>query len=319
MKINILDYLHELISQNVSNDNAYQTRYKGFVGELELKKWFEVNRSDTKSFSGGYFISQSRKSALKKPVYFTVCCDSSDEYLDIYKALSNIPCRAMYFIYWNKGINLTDWEQKDIMGTKTLLPVPSMTFLKYDIHNHCFLDSSELVFKSEFQSVERTDISYGISDKEKYKQRMNLFDEKDLIELYVQRLVFDGFLGFGIKKGLPSDIDFIINSNVWNRIQFLEVKEKDLSKREPKGFGMDAHRIDDIRLIQSKTGIDYYYIVRRVNNQKERVLKEWLVIGIDDFIKNLTDYTIQGGHGMRAEGTDNPTYICPYRFFKKLK
>jgi hypothetical protein len=56
----------------------------------------------------------------------------------------------------------------------------------------------------------------------------------------------------------------------------------------------------------------------RVDKQVNRNFVEWLIIEILDFKKNLAENIIQGGSGMRAENSDNPTRICPREHFKDL-
>jgi hypothetical protein len=225
----------------------------------------------------------------------------------------------MYFIQWNNSVPFEDWEKEDIMNMGVGLPVPEINVFLFDNRRNDFVSISFESFLKEFNVKERPDTFWGEEFKSLYIEKMKDYSQNDLLKLYVQRLIFDGFLGFGVEKGLPGDIDFIVNSDVMHEMQFLEVKEKDLSKGKPQGFGMDIRRIDELRIITEKTGIKYFYIVRRINNQKERNFAEWLIADMDDFIKNMGDDVIQGGSGMRKEGTYNPTRICPYEVFKKLK
>jgi hypothetical protein len=109
------------------------------------------------------------------------------------------------------------------------------------------------------------------------------------------RLLFDGFIGYGKTHGIPADIDLIMDSKNLHEILFLEIKEKDLSKRAPKGFGMDVDRIKSIRTLSLMTGTQVYYIVRQVNNQKERLFIKWRYINMFNFVSCLDDAVIEGG------------------------
>lgn len=317
----ILEYLHVLISRNVVGDKPYVNRYKGFIGELEFSEWLKSNRSGTPLFTGGYFLPLAVKSSpLDYPVYFTVTKDScfSDGYTSIYKSLSQIPCRALYFIRWNSLVPFEEWRKQDILDIGIELPVPQINLYLFDIDKLSFEGVSFKSFLGEFTCKKRPSRVRGERHKSLFIERMKNYDQNDLLDLYVQRLIFDGYLGLGIHRGLPSDIDFIIHSGITNEIQFLEVKEKDLSKNDPQGFGMDTRRITEISNISQKTGVKYFYIVRIINNQAERKFIEWLFADMVDFAENLGDI-IPGGSGMRKEGTYNPTRICPYVVFKKLK
>ncbi|HHV85955.1 MAG TPA: hypothetical protein GXX42_09140, partial [Petrimonas sp.] len=315
----ILECLHILISKNVTGNRPYSSRYKGFIGELEFAEWFRNNRPGTVSLTGGYLLPVNEgQETLNCPVYFTVSPEScfSDAYINVYRSLGQIPCKSMYFIRWNDSAPFGDWRKEDIMKTGTGLPVPELNVYLFDNEKSDFTGVPFDTFLKEFRFKRRPDILRGEAVKASYIQKMRHYNETDLLKLYVQRLIFDGFLGFGVKKGLPGDIDFIINSGVTHEMQFLEIKEKDLSKGTPRGFGMDVRRIDDLRRITQKTGIEYFYIVRRVDNQAKRNFVEWLIIDMNDFVRNTGDRIIPGGSGMRKEGTYNPTRICPYEVFK---
>lgn len=136
--------------------------------------------------------------------------------------------------------------------------------------------------------------------------------------MYVQRLIFDGYIGYSRKHGIPSDIDAIIYSEKLKSYALLEVKEKDISKRPPQGFGMDVERIADLSKLKSSTQIPIYCIVKQIDNQKDRNFLPWKIIELDSFKKNLAKLTIQGGSGMGFENGQYPTQICPYEHFKDL-
>ena len=96
----------------------------------------------------------------------------------------------------------------------------------------------------------------------------------------------------------------------------LEVKEKDLSKREPRGFGMDIRRIRHMRKLSRFLELPFLYVVRQVNNQTERLHMGWHYIEIEEFHAKTKDLApIEGGFGMRSTRSSNPTKVCPLAFF----
>ena len=100
----------------------------------------------------------------------------------------------------------------------------------------------------------------------------------------------------------------------------LEVKEKDLSKREPRGFGMDIRRIRHMRKLSRFLELPFLYVVRQVNNQTERLHMGWHYIEIEDFHANTKDLApIEGGFGMRSVHSSNPTKVCPFEHFNNFE
>ena len=92
-----------------------------------------------------------------------------------------------------------------------------------------------------------------------------------------------------------------------------------LVKKAKKGFGLDVPRINDFQTIQEASGLKYFLIVRHVEDQKTRTFKEWLVIAIDEFVKDVEGgKTVEGGTGMRSIYSNNPTLICSYDKFNTL-
>lgn len=137
---------------------------------------------------------------------------------------------------------------------------------------------------------------------------------QDLMQLYVNRLVFDGYLGFACYKGIPSDIDAIICKN--EQFSLVEIKEKDKSKKPPQGFGMDIGRIESLHKLSLATTWPCYYLVKEINNQQQRELIAWHWIDLRQFIAaTVSADIIEGGTGMRSLQSSNPTKVCPYQYF----
>ena len=120
------------------------------------------------------------------------------------------------------------------------------------------------------------------------------------------------------EKGIPADIDSVI-VDVDGGLSLIEVKEKDRSKRHPVGFGMDIRRRDHLALLQEKTGLRVFYIVREVKDQTAREFAGWHIIPLNKYIA-ATDGSraIEGGTGMRSAYSSNPTSVCPVENFQEL-
>ena len=149
-------------------------------------------------------------------------------------------------------------------------------------------------------------------------RNLSEFSQPQLLKIYMNRLILDGFIGFGKQKGKPSDIDMIVKNSA-GKFSFIEIKEKDLPKRNKKGFGLDVPRLKDMLRISEHTGLNYFLIIREVNNQTDRELVGYKFISVKDFAEDVSDSkTVIGGTGMRAESTQNDTLICSYDLFHNL-
>jgi hypothetical protein len=314
----ILDNLHLLIAENVIGDKQYSSRYKGFVGELAFIEWLGKKKTKRRTFNGGYFVPIDKGSTcLMNPVYFTVSRDQPVDYIPIYQSINKLDCSCMFFIHWDDQVSIDDWELEDVMGIDTPIPKPKFITYIFDSLTNSFLPSELSKVLDLYQDRRRKSRASKIpvEVKVEFVNKLSNFDFEHLEDLYVQRLIFDGFLGYGKNHGIPSDIDSIIEANNPSKLVFLEVKEKDLSKTEPIGFGMDVNRIKDLELLSLKSNIPCKYIVRQVNNQVERGFINWRYIDIHDFIKHLGANEIQGGFGMGFEEGKYPTKICPEYMF----
>ncbi|MDX2362513.1 MAG: hypothetical protein QNK23_17020 [Crocinitomicaceae bacterium] len=320
-KTDILISLHSLLSHNVIGEKQLFNRYKGFKAELEFcKEW----GYDT-FLEGGTIISKtSTSSSLNDAIYFVVVPEDADEnnYLEIYHVLSSLRFCEMYLVKYNSD----NWETLPVMifPEETIcLPVPSFEILRYSDGTNTFtkIGTDISIIHNNFIDINpRGKNSHPIDDsyREWLKDNLDRFAEKDIINLYVTRLIFDGYIGYGKEKGKSSDIDFIMR-NSSGKIRLIEVKEKDLPKKAKKGFGLDVPRIDDFQTIQKASGLKYFLIVRHVEDQKTRTFKEWLFIAIDDFVKDVEGgMTVEGGTGMRSKYSKNPTLICSYDKFSEF-
>ncbi|WP_334058024.1 hypothetical protein [Polaribacter sp. P097] len=320
MKKTIINYIFKLLQANLFATNfniynrAFRNRIIGYRSELEFKSKFNT---ETLLLDGGYILPvKSKSNTLDNPIYFTISSNIIDNnYLELYELLSQDIFKSLFFIQFN-NYEIKNWESTVIENE--IFPIPPVKIYKY-INGEIKLFSKEIEsFTSIYVDKTPTKVNFKIEKntlKECYEMLKD-FDIKMLLDIYVERLIFDGFLGFSKYRGIASDIDSISKKN--GKFNFLEIKEKDLSKRNP-GFGMDTRRLENIKKLKKTYPINYYYVVKQVNNQYERKFKSWYYIEITDFIKKtLGNKKIEGGAGMSNLGK-NPTLICNQEYFKKIK
>lgn len=311
----LLDSLHLLISNNVVSEKAYSSRYKGFNAELDFLRFY--NRIKTKSnfYTGGYFLPiVPGHPTLVEPVYFTVCSDDPVAYIPIYKAVSKLNCKRLFYIRFNSSVDIAYWKKENLFGVE--VPVPEFSVYEFFVDTEQFTASDLSSLLSLYAPKDRPTPSGFSIDSVNHAQKLNVYPYADLLQLYVGRLIFDGYLGFRYFRGIASDIDGIIENE--GELYFLEVKEKDLSKSGIIGFGMDVDRMESLAEIMEKTGFGYFYLVRQVKDQIHREFLAWRQISMKAFILNAVYSKVNGGAGMRLEGRRYQTKICPDSLFKKL-
>jgi len=316
-------WLFEILARNVGAGHNVRPRWIGFRAELDLGPRLEARESVEQAYSGGIFLP-TRKGAgpLEEPVYFSVVPEPFDRegYRHIFAAISGVGCKAMFLIAYDGSKPVTGWNRKDVMKCGLVVPVPALTVYRFDKENgfkKCWSGMKALVSLYRRYNRRKRD---PVLEWEELGDRHMLdeFDDQTITTLYVERLVFDGYLGFGVERGIPADIDSIVR-NSDGQYFMIEVKEKDRSKRAPIGFGMDDRRIKSLGRLQQLTGMSYWYIVREIDNQHSRNLTGWHSIGLNKFIQQTAaQKKIEGGTGMRSYGSSNPTRVCPLENFSKF-
>ena len=320
MNTYILECLHQLLAHNVIGDKQYSSRYKGFKGELDFLCFFRQRPTTAQLYTGGYFLpTQEGQHTLNLPVYFTVNPEPPhDKYATIYQHIAQLNCLNMFYIQYDNSQHFNTWSMIDVMNINIPLPVPNFDIYEYLPLKHCFVKSTLSKLLQLYKKTTKTrKNSISQSIKHQYIQLLKDYPIEDLIQLYVNRLVFDGYLGFGCDKGIPSDIDAIICQH--EKFSLIEIKEKDKSKKPPQGFGMDIGRIQSLQVISRATAWPCYYLVKEINNQQQRLFVAWHWINLSQFIAATANVdTIEGGTGMRSLQSSNPTKVCPYDYFHRL-
>lgn len=314
-----------MVSHNVLGDKQLFSRYKGFRAELLLEEYLKINFSKICLFQGGLILSKdNQESSLNNALYVTVVPEeyNLNSYLELYDRLSGLDFEKMYLVVYSRD----NWTEKLVMEfneNSIYLPVPDFKIYTFNIENRHFrFEGGKInIITDFFDSVDvRKSNKYPITRESEdwLRLELNKFSESSLQNIYVNRLILDGYIGFGKKRGKISDVDLILRK-IDSSYRLVEIKEKDLPKKAKKGFGLDVPRINDLRRIELKSGIPYQLIIRQVNNQKDRNLIAWKYISITDFIDDCKDdITVNGGTGMRSSYSSNPTLICSYHKFKNL-
>jgi len=319
----IAEHLYRLLSYNVGGDKQMHSRWIGFRGELDAIGLLSGRDDVKRLLSGGVFLPTVQKSeALDNPVYFTIIGTSEilESYVPLYHAVSQIGCKALYLITYDDSVLFENWSSGDIMNCGVHLPMPKMSLYQYAGDDGFEICDQELsVLYNEYQKSRRSGPRTQIAFKDyPMNSLLDDFEGRALQTLYVERLIFDGLLGYGVYRGIPADIDSVILNGDGEMI-LVKIKEKDRSKRSPIGFGMDVKRRDSLMAMQRLTGLPLWYLVREVNNQSDREFVGWHGISIDRFAhKTQHAAIVEGGTGMRHARSSNPTVVCGIEHFQPL-
>lgn len=323
MKIeDLIDGIHTLVSHNVIGDKQAFNRYKGFRTELLFEDYLVYKYPKYKILEGGIIISKdSNISSLVNSVYLSIipCSEFSSDYTSFFHILSNIGFKEMFLITYDDR----SWETRIIMDFKTgkiNLNVPQIKVRQFDVTTADFGGESDDITKITglFSiNADRNKNRFPItSDSRKWLfNHLETFSYNQVLKIYMNRLFFDGFIGYSVQRGKPSDIDFVLKRPD-GKFSLIEVKEKDLPKKHIEGFGLDVPRINDFTVIYESTQLDYFLVVRQINNQTERKFISWRKINIKDFKLGVEGSSkIKGGTGMRSIYSHNDTLICPLELF----
>ncbi|MGJ8596779.1 hypothetical protein [Sulfitobacter sp.] len=317
-KEKIISLLEQTVSTNIGGSFQYESRFKGFIGELDFPRFASQVWPGVDLLPGGFLVSPiSDARSTINPIHFNISTREPSDFLEIYKRLANLGCSALFYFQFEVEKEVENWTQNEFSSD---FISPPYKVYEYRKDSECFEISSKDTFCSLFEDKSKIPKSKKIPDelKKRFRAKLVEFSQTSLAELYFQRLVFDTLVGGPKVHGSPSDIDYVAHSKRRNGYVILEVKEKDPSKGGRPGFGMDVPRIEDFIEMQSKTGMRVFYIVREITDQKSRKFLRWRSIKLDTFISHLGG-TIQGGTGMGPKNDKNPTKICPVQHFDTIE
>ena len=321
-KYQLISNLHQLVSKNVIGDKALMSRYKGFRAELFFEEYLHELNSVKTLEGGNIFSIDNTETSLENAIYITVIDEHQElsEYERLYLRLRQIGFRSMYLIQYDSSF----WQKRIVMefpNEKISMPLPlyKVYEFEYDSSRINEIEASIKDLRADFKvRSQRNANKYPIKDSSLDWIVTNLigFDYSLILKIFMNRLIFDGLIGFAVEKGMSSDIDLITTDSM-NEFNLIEIKEKDLPKFHDKGFGIDVPRIRDFYKIQKMTGLKYHIVIRHINNQQDRNLIDWKFIEVNDFIDNVKQKAkVEGGQGMNTKGTSKPTLICDYNKFQ---
>ncbi|MEN8412394.1 hypothetical protein ABFP33_20825, partial [Acinetobacter bereziniae] len=187
--------------------------------------------------------------------------------------ISQLSCQKLFYICWNSSIPISQWQKIDVMGLDIPISTPIYKVFEYSPEMNIFFEVTINEFLNIYENKARYKKVLPSSVKAPYTEKLKKFNESDLLDLYVQRLFFDGFIGIGKVHGKLSDIDLIVrsvNPKTFGQLYFFEIKEKNPSRGESSGFGMDIPRIEDLNYLQATLGRKVIYIVRHIDPRHYR-------------------------------------------------
>jgi hypothetical protein len=320
MKARLVHSLHVLLSNNVIGSKQYKSRYIGFRSELQTIRHLQLLGRNV--VEGAYIIPLKDGAEVfsSGSILFSVQRHFDPELSKrLFDCFSKLGLEKLFLVLL--GNEAMNWQSGPINGFEEEVLIPQCQLFVYDSKNSAFESAGDdlSVISENFRQKPRRSPLEKINVKleTQFKEELSEFTEQELSTLYVERFIFDGLIGFGRERGIPTDIDGIMVDG--NELVLLEIKEKDLSKRHPVGFGMDVRRIEQLKNICRRTSLRLELIVRQVKNQTSREFLDYQRIDFQDFYQHTSGTKeIEGGHGMRSETSSNPTQICPVEYFEKI-
>lgn len=327
-----INCISELIYQSTWNQSGYDNRIKGFLAE-SLATQDLVVKYKCKYFKGGWIlpIPKDRFRNADNVLYITTLANNDflsnkQHYCEIYKQLEKFSHKylAVSQINFQNEIQLSDQ-----FSTK-VFPKIDIDYFRYDLKSNTFVNTS-------YDEVRN--LSPIIYDKRKqpnthdidrsYNRIFEKLTDESLYDILVNRYVFDYLFGpLFFKRGIPADFDMIVYFPKFEQKYIIyEIKEKDPSKKNSNqnnvvGFGMDLERINDYAtFINWFPTFQFRYLVRQIDNQKDRNFVAWRSIEMQKFIdtaKSDPDGK-SGGQGMLPSHLVDghiSTAICPISKFK---
>jgi hypothetical protein len=333
MKEKAIECISELIYQTTSNQEAYDNRIKGFIAEA-LASDEIVKAKGYLPLKGGWIIPLPATPRFRDTVrilYLTILHQNDfDNNIKHYCAIYNELEKFDYKYLATYTINFNAYKKLDIKFSTIEFPEIKINYYKFNSLSVSF-DITDYNDIRNLQKRNPPDWKKQKTHKinKSTKNILNQLSKENLYDILSTRYVFDYLLGnmyFG--RGIPSDFDMIVYfPDQQNNYVIYEIKEKDQSKKNGNinnvvGFGMDIERINDYdTFIKWFPQFDFRYLVREINNQKDRKLVGWRSINMKEFIKNsiYDPDGKSGGQGMLPStlgSNDIKTAICPIDKFK---
>lgn len=330
--------MHDLLSYNVIGCLEYINRYNGFNGELHFAKWFRT-KTDYARAEGGIFIPLVKtEDSFEQSIYVLVVnhddyTKHSDFYLKQLEKAKKSAAKGQYLVCYNNNEPIENWKKvirKGKFGAKTAVIYPSsINFRKYESGSLSTLTLSEFEKDTNISPAFPKKAKIENFIKEHFIQKLSEYEYEDIYHTYVTRFVLDGiftslklvkdeetgYLNEVHQRGAPLDVDTFAKGSD-GKWSIFEVKEKDLSGNGC--FGMDVRRINSLFKLSNIFDMKAFYLVRHIDTQESRNFVDWQIISMNTFDRFAPSKVINGGSGMRGQGTDNPTRLCKAKYFKPL-
>ena len=146
--------------------------------------------------------------------------------------------------------------------------------------------------------------NYDLATLKKIYAERYFLDKKKNEDVIVNTIDLDGFI---IKK----EKTFIVEIKEKTPIKPENIKS--MSNKQFWSYGWDTRRILWYSEVQKKTGFEIFYIVRQIENRKDRKFIQWDGISLNDYLKGISWSNSTGGGG----GGD--TLTVPYNHFLSLQ
>ena len=322
----LFDALINAMKLGMLTENAFRTRMLGLLSETEFQQYYlGMPDNNSEILKGGFMIPVDKSNSATENFVYITAVDHHENarlYKAIYKKIKKLKPAALFLIIAEFAENFLEWKEMAISGQNWKIPKLKVFSFEQIGEDHDFRECSGLdeILRHFTPDNRFTPNPVQLGNGAmllNFKGSFLALDPLSQKEIYFSRFLMDVLIGMRHVRGIPSDLDVITFSHS-RGITFLEVKEKDPAKKTV-GFGLDLHRIRDLKKISDVTVTPYYLVVKRINNQTERKLVGWYYIEISDFLK-FTDggKVIEGGHGMRSATSSNPTLICELKHFKEF-
>lgn len=307
-------------------ENAFRTRMLGLLSETEFQQYYlGMPDNNSEILKGGFIIPVDKTNSATENFVYITAVDHRDNirlYNAVYKKIKRLKPAALFLIIAEFAESFLEWKEMAISGQNWKIPKLKVFSFKQIGEDADFTECSGLeeILSHFTPDSDFTPNPIHIKNENMlldFKARFLGFDTLAQKEIYFSRFLMDVFIGMRHVRGIPSDLD-VITFNHSRGITFLEVKEKDTAKRTV-GFGLDLHRIRDLKKISDVTDTPFFLVVKRINNQTERKLVGWYYIEISDFINFTAEGQVtEGGTGMRSANSSNPTLICELKHFNEF-
>ena len=256
----------------------YQARAKGFKNEIEFDYVLKNKGIETIDAGQCLFVKKRGNNLENKILYVTVSDDDKSKYVKLYEKMNELhEIKKLFFVEIG---NIETWETIDLTVKNSKDEKTSRQILKPKFTLFEFNDSKWI--KSEFDvlndMLERTKLRTAKKKNNEYFQYLKKYSIKELMKIYCNRYFLDVQLE-SYSKGMI-DFDHIVQDG--NVYKFVETKEKDPMKDDKNpsdttkwAFGWDSRRFSWYMYLKLQLGIDTDYVIREIDNQKDRNLVGW--------------------------------------------